>query len=154
MRKSFPGGRLAIRLLFAETDVIAIGEHVADSTPIGLGIAISVLDDPLINGACLAGIRSAGARDLRRRLLDDAVGRKKPSRPRIVLQLSGSGLRRAFTGAEKFTAQSLVATRLVTVRIGSTPGGNSATIIPIASVLFPTVLAAPPSQWKVLASVL
>jgi hypothetical protein len=59
----------------------------------------------------------------------------------------------ALPGSERFTAQFLVATRLVTVRTGAVPAGNSATIIPIASGLFSTVLTVPPSHLGVLASV-
>src|SRR5205085_4358141 len=48
----------------------------------------------------------------------------------------------------------LVATRLVTVRTGFTPAGNSATMIPRASVLPSTISALPPSALKSFESVL
>ena len=67
------------------------------------------------------------------------------------------GPRLAFVAAllrVRSTARSFVAIMLVTVRIGLTPAGNSAAMIPSASLLFSTNFPAPPSQLKVLVSVL
>ncbi len=59
----------------------------------------------------------------------------------------------ALPGAERSTAQFLVAIRLVTVRTGLTPTGNSAAMIPSASVLLSTIFALPPSASNELESV-
>jgi hypothetical protein len=57
------------------------------------------------------------------------------------------------TGAGRSTAQSLVETRLVTVRTGFTPSGNSVATIAIPPALLSTILPLPPSHSNVLARV-
>src|SRR6266403_1917275 len=74
------------------------------------------------------------------------VGRKKCSNS---ARLAFGAVPRAV----RSTAQSFVTIRLFTVRIGLTPAGNSAAMIPSASLLFSIIFAAPPSQLKVFASV-
>src|SRR5580658_1786066 len=59
----------------------------------------------------------------------------------------------ALPGAERSTAIFFVATRLVTVRTGGAPAGNSAAMMPSESVLVLRILAVPPSTTKLLDSV-
>src|ERR1700720_663918 len=60
---------------------------------------------------------------------------------------------RGWPAAERLTAQFLVATRLVIVRAGLTPAGNSAAMTPSPSGLLWKFFAVPPSHLKVFASV-
>jgi hypothetical protein len=55
---------------------------------------------------------------------------------------------RVWLGAARFTAQFRVAARLVTVKTGLTPAGNS------AAIMFPMVSQVPPSPLKVFLIVL
>src|SRR5207253_9087645 len=59
----------------------------------------------------------------------------------------------ALLGADRSTAQILVAIWLVSLRIGLTPDGNSAAMIPSASPLLSTILPVTQSQLMVFASV-
>ena len=130
--------RVEIGALAAQIPGFQHEADVADAAAARFRIPKRVVDDPLVDCARFldVGLRAAG--DLGRRRFHDAVGRQKLCRPQKMLATPRDPLWAACPARRDRRHKSCVATRLVSVRTGFTPAGNSAAMIPSASGLLST----------------